>query len=270
MRRKGPGLCRQLRSDVPTDLADPHTLSVDGERRPPHAQMIAQADIVASPLQGNILRPPENTERADRRRGVLGAEHEGAHRPQHAVNIKRLIKPPSPLDERKDCVGAAANDDKIERITHLSPALLAAQQGNVSSLARRLVRLQIPTIISLTPTAHFFGENPDLKFLVTVCALTFAVRDKDAFFTLASDAGMTPAIFQSAPIVRPISLPSFVSILTKEPSTEATVPRTWRVSAAHTGTLPQHDRERTAAVATKFRNSVCSSSSAHRLIEEWR
>jgi hypothetical protein len=48
---------------------------------------------------------------------VLGAQYEGAYRPQHTVNIKRLIKPLSSLDEREDCDGAAADDYKIERIT---------------------------------------------------------------------------------------------------------------------------------------------------------
>jgi hypothetical protein len=79
--------------------------------------MVPQADIVASLLQGNILWPTENIERADWRGRVLGAQYEGAYRSQHAVNNKRFIKPPSPLDEREDCICAGANDDKIERIT---------------------------------------------------------------------------------------------------------------------------------------------------------
>src|SRR3979411_1631988 len=94
--------------------------------------MIAQADVVTRLLQCDVLRPPENVKRADRRSRVLRSKDESAYRSQDAVDIERLIKPPPPVEEREDGVGAITDDHKVERIT-----------GPITVLVRRTTRQRL-------------------------------------------------------------------------------------------------------------------------------
>ena len=104
--------------------------------------------------------------------------------------------------------------------------------------------------------ASFRGKSLPQVLDYLVHSLTFAVPIKTPFLTSASDAGTTPLIFQSLPSARPISLPSLVLILTDAPSTDATVPRMWTVSAAEAGTLHQHPSDNTVIrPAAKHRSS---------------
>lgn len=68
-------------------------------------------------LQDDVLRSSKNVKRANRRGRVLRSEYKRADRSQNAVNIERLIKPPSAFDEREDCVRAVAHDHKVQGIT---------------------------------------------------------------------------------------------------------------------------------------------------------
>src|SRR5712672_4046826 len=131
---------RQLRSNVATDLPHPDTLCLYGECLAPYTQMIAQADVVTSLLQGNVLWSPKNVKRANRRGRVLRSEHESADRSQYAVNIERLIKPPSRSMNGKIASAPLPTITRLSGSPDLLLSLLDVQQGSASSLARRPAR----------------------------------------------------------------------------------------------------------------------------------
>jgi len=61
--------------------------------------MIAKAHGVARLLQCDVLLPSENMQRADWCVEIFAAEQESMNRSIYAVNIERLVEPPSPPDE---------------------------------------------------------------------------------------------------------------------------------------------------------------------------
>src|SRR5262249_10344673 len=103
-------------SDVSADLADPHGLAFEAERRPPDAEMVALPRCLSRLLQRQVLATAEQVDRRDRRVPVLASEEVRPERLESRVGAHDLRHVPPRAREAREHLVRRSDQDEIERV----------------------------------------------------------------------------------------------------------------------------------------------------------